>query len=95
MTCASARGFAPVAFAFAAGFLVGREVAMEKKQPGTEDQWPGLRAVELLERASTSEARQLLMALAGGAPHARLTRNAHRPKHCCKACSFAGRAAAR
>jgi RNA polymerase sigma factor (sigma-70 family) len=36
-----------------------------------------LRAVEVLERAGTPEARQLLEALAKGAPEARLTRDAH------------------
>jgi hypothetical protein len=36
----------------------------------------GVRAVEVLERAGTPEARQLLAALAGGAPGALLTREA-------------------
>jgi hypothetical protein len=35
-----------------------------------------LRAVQVLERAATPEARKLLQALAGGAPEARLTREA-------------------
>jgi hypothetical protein len=36
----------------------------------------GLRALEALERIATAEARQVLTGLAGGAPDARLTREA-------------------
>jgi hypothetical protein len=36
----------------------------------------GVRAVELLEATGTAAARRLLEQLAGGAPHARLTREA-------------------
>ena len=39
-------------------------------------QWPGLRAVEVLERIGTPEARQVLAKLADGAPEARLTQEA-------------------
>jgi RNA polymerase sigma factor (sigma-70 family) len=50
--------------------------ALEESGPPTADEVQQLRAVTVLERAGTPEARTLLAELAGGAPDARLTREA-------------------
>jgi WD40 repeat protein len=50
---------------------------VEQSGPGSEQDVRAVRAVEVLERIGTAEARQVLQALAEGAPGARLTRDAH------------------
>jgi hypothetical protein len=43
---------------------------------GVADQWRQSRALEVLEHIGNPESRRVLLALAQGAPHARLTKEA-------------------
>ncbi|HJT78135.1 MAG TPA: WD40 repeat domain-containing protein, partial [Gemmataceae bacterium] len=52
------------------------ERLLERLTETPRDQWPALRAIEVLERAGTPQARHVLEGLAEGAPKARLTREA-------------------
>ena len=52
------------------------ERLLERLTEAPRDQWPVLRAIEVLERAGTPQARRVLEGLAEGAPKARLTREA-------------------
>jgi RNA polymerase sigma factor (sigma-70 family) len=52
------------------------EPLLNRQRPPSPDQWPALRAVEVLERIGTPAAQRLLEKLAHGAPEALLTKDA-------------------